>query len=150
MNSKIIKVLCQNIFQQEVVRFLLVGGFAAGINFFGRIIFRPYLSYSMSVVIGYLLGTLVSFILNKSLTFKAYNESSLIQLLKFLLITPLSILLGSLIASYSVRLLITIFGSKIPLNYTESLGHLIAIGATTIFNYFVIKYFCFRKIGINK
>lgn len=115
-----------------------------------RMLFRPFSTYAISVILGYLMGTIVSFIFNKTFTFKAYNESPLLQFLKFLLVTPTSILLGSIIASLSVNMLSNLLIPSVPINWVESLGHIMAIGVTTIYNYLAIKFFCFKKVEFKK
>jgi putative flippase GtrA len=150
MTKLINKKLTNKIFSIEIVRFLFVGGFAASVNFFSRMFFRIFSSYQISVFLGYLFGTVISFIFNKTYTFKAYGENSLIQFGKFILITPTTILLGSIVASYSVKVLSNIPTLDASLSLFESLGHLMAIIVTTIYNYLMIKYFCFRKISKKK
>ncbi len=140
----------QQVILIEIVKFLIVGTFSATINFFSRMLFRSFFPYVVSVLFGYLSGTISSFLLNKNYTFKAFDESGSVQFGKYLIVTITSILLGMLIATYAVSIILSLELTIIPANYIESLGHLIAIGLTTIYNYLAIKFFCFRKIDFIK
>lgn len=144
------KKINHKILHSEFFKFLIVGAFSAGVNFFGRILFRSFFSYTVSILVGYLLGTISSYLLNKNFTFKAFDEKPYIQFVKFLVVTPFSILLGVWIAPISVRTLSSLKLIDIPMSWLESVGHLMAISITTIYNFLVIKFFCFRKIIIKK
>lgn len=140
----------RNVFSSELAKFLIVGALSAIVNFYGRMLFRFFLPFTVSVLIGYLMGTISSFLLNKNFTFKAFDENPYIQFAKFLAVTPSSILLGVFVASFIVRILLYQTLINVHVNWIESLGHLMAIGVTTIYNYLAIKFFCFRKIVIKK
>ncbi|MGD0036170.1 MAG: GtrA family protein [Bacteroidota bacterium] len=139
-------MLFKKIFNHEFLRFLISGGIAAGANFFSRIEFEKYFSFIFSVALGYAMGTVVSFFLNKYFTFKSHEEYPATQFIKFVIVAPLAVGLGSLIA-YILIILFDIlqFGKIIGVDYLKSLAHLGSIGATTIYNYLIMKYYCFKK-----
>ena len=51
------------------LRFLLVGGFAAAVNFGSRIVLSHWLYYAAAIVIAYLAGLFTAFVLNRRFVF---------------------------------------------------------------------------------
>jgi len=142
--KNIISIFCS----KQFLTFLLIGGTAALINFFSRFYFSLFLPFVASVACAFTAGTIVSFILNKTITFKSYDEHTMIQLLKFILIAIVGILLGSIIAGAIIKLFRTFNSFFLCEKYLESSAHIAAIGVCTIYNFFAMKYFSFRQTNI--
>jgi putative flippase GtrA len=51
------------------IKFLLVGGFAAGVNFLSRILLGIWMPYVPSIVLAYLLGMATAFVMNRLFVF---------------------------------------------------------------------------------
>ena len=60
---------------RQFLVFLVTGGIAALINFFSRILFSLYWSFSTSVLLAYLAGMCTAFVLAKLFVFKHGNQS---------------------------------------------------------------------------
>jgi putative flippase GtrA len=136
--------IISHFFTAEFIKFLIVGGFSAVINFGSRFAFERLVhNFTLSVSLGYIAGTLSSFFLNRSITFQVYSEKMLIQLTKFFIAAIIITFFGSLFAFIMVNILLFY---NIPILICKLLAHISAIGLTTIINYFVIKYICFKKI----
>jgi len=132
---------------KEFMRFLLVGGCAAAINFFSRFFFRIFFSCVESVTLSFLLGTIVSFIFNRTYTFKAYDERVAIQCVKFVIIAILSIIIASFIVYSGMAMHDFLNITLIGRSEMESVVHLAAIGIITIYNFLAMKYVSFRKVS---
>jgi putative flippase GtrA len=142
----IIKKYIQDLITPQFGRFLMVGGTAAFANFSSRFLFRPYTSFVMSVALAYIVGTLISFYLNKHFTFSSHDEKTELQFAKFLLMASLSIVIASGVAKLCMITYDFTNFSYIDRKLMESVAHIIAIGFTTLFNFFSMKYFSFKKI----
>jgi putative flippase GtrA len=136
-------------FSVQFLKFLLVGGTAALINFLSGLLMREYLIPQfpeVSVGIANIIGAIVSFIFNKIFTFKAADEKTGIQALKFALVA----VTASFIAmGISWVVLFVYKSSGITSIDSKMAGHasqVIAIGITTIYNFIAMKFFSFRKI----
>jgi putative flippase GtrA len=137
-------------FSGQFLKFILAGGIAASFNFFSRFLFELFLPFIASVALGYTVGTIVSFFLNKVFTFKAYDEHPALQFFKFAIAAPLGIFLGSIIVFLIMKIYKASNINFINEEYIKSATHLIAIGLTTIYSFIVIKYFCFKKVNAIK
>lgn len=62
-------------FSRQFLVFLITGGFAALFNFFSRILFNLYWSFSTSVILAYIVGMFAAFFLAKLFVFKESTQS---------------------------------------------------------------------------
>jgi len=60
---------------RQFLAFLFTGGIAAGVNFGSRIVYSHWLSFSAAVVLAYLTGMVVAFVLAKLFVFKSSEQS---------------------------------------------------------------------------
>ena len=127
----------------EFFQFLIVGGFAAGINFISRIGFSELVSYRYAIILAYLIGMLTAFLLSKHYVFEKSGRSSKDELRDFTIVNIFAVIQVWLI---SVGLA-EYFFPYISFNfYPEEVAHLIGLGIPVISSYFGHKYFSFRKV----
>ena len=69
----------------------MAGGIAAGCNFGSRFLFSRYVDYEVAIVLAYLVGMLVAFILMRGQVFNARGKRLLPQVLKFALVNVLAV-----------------------------------------------------------
>ena len=60
---------------QQFLLFILAGGISAIGNFFSRIIFNLYLSFSFSIILAYIVGMIIAFVLARIFVFKKSRQS---------------------------------------------------------------------------
>lgn len=120
----------------------MVGGFAAGCNFFSRIIFNQWFSYSVSIVLAYLIGMLTAFILNKLIVFKDSTQSLNKSVIYFSLINLLAIFQTWII---SIVLNSYLFPSLGIFQYSKEISHAIGVLFPVFSSYFGHKKFSFHK-----
>jgi len=144
-----VKALVRLFASGQFVVFLLVGGTAALVNFFSgalvRLYWTSYAAYAASVTIGFLLGTVVSFVLNRRFTFRASEGAVGGQAFRFLVAA-----LGSVVVSLAVASVVLwaweLTGRAVVTRaQVESLGHISAIGVSTVYNFLAMKFFAFRR-----
>lgn len=140
------------VMRYEFARFLAVGAVAALANLLSawcyRLVLRNTASYfEVSVALGFSVGTVVSFLLNKFFTFRAYQGKTWAQALRFALIATVLVALSTAGAHLILQGLVALPGMAENMHRDESLAHIATIGAMTVFNYFVIKYVAFTKTG---
>lgn len=126
----------------EFLQFLLVGGSAAAINFISRIGFNEFFSYRVSIVLAYLVGMIVAFILFKKLVFKQSGKHYIDELKGFIIINMLSILQVWFI---SVSLAEHLFPYLNYHYYDKEVAHFIGLAIPAISSYFGHKYFSFAN-----
>jgi len=65
----------KHFFSEQFIRFLITGGIAATVNFFSRIFYNQYCSFSMAVIYAYLTGMITAFFLAKLFVFNKTTQS---------------------------------------------------------------------------
>lgn len=83
--------MIQHFFSKQFFSFLVTGGIAATVNFFSRIFYNQYVSFSSSVIFAYLTGMVTAFILAKIFVFKASSQSLKRSAILFSLVNVLAI-----------------------------------------------------------
>lgn len=139
------KALAGNFISKQFFRFLLVGGVAALANFLSRFAFQVIFPYTLSVALAFSMGTIISFILNRSYTFAAYDEKAVVQFIKFITIAIFGIALAALIAWLSMTAYKTLHIDLVNEKQMESIAHIIAIFLITFYNFLAMKYFSFKR-----
>ncbi len=126
----------------EFFQFLVVGGFAAGINFISRIGFSELVSYRYAIVLAYLIGMITAFILSKHYVFEKSGRKYKDELRDFTIVNIFAVIQVWLISVGLAEYLFPYFSFTF---YPEEVAHLIGLGVPVISSYFGHKYYSFRK-----
>lgn len=84
--------MLQSFVSKQFVTFIFTGGLAAAVNFSTRIIFSQYFSFSVSIVLAYLLGMITAFLLAKAFVFQESENSIQKSIFWFVAINVLAVL----------------------------------------------------------
>lgn len=128
------------LFDNQIVRFLFIGGLAFIAEYLlFTLIIRLFNStlfiYNISQTISMITGAIISFFLNKLWAFKT-KKNTLLQGIKYLIVFLLNLLI--------TNILIRIFHDILLVN-NLLLIKLILVCFTTTWNFFLYKYFVYRK-----
>ena len=126
----------------EFLQFLFVGGIAAGINFISRIGFNMYFSYSMSIILAYIVGMIVAFTLFKQYVFAKSGRHYLEEVKGFIIVNIFGIIQ---VWAISIALAEYFFPYISFTFYDKEIAHFIALGIPAISSYFGHKYFSFNS-----
>jgi putative flippase GtrA len=126
----------------EFIRFILVGGFAAFINFISRILINNFYSFRVSVIIAYILGMITAYILTKFLVFSPSGKHPLKEFSFFAIVNGVAIIQVWLI---SVVLAEHLFPSWELTFHPKEIAHIIGISIPVITSYYGHKYYSFKK-----
>lgn len=127
----------------EFFQFLFVGGIAASVNFISRIGFNEFFSYRISIILAYIIGMIIAFLLFKHYVFEKSGKHYIDEVKGFAIVNILGIIQVWLI---SVGLAEYLFPYLEFNFYPEEVAHFIGLGIPAISSYFGHKYFSFRKI----
>jgi len=125
----------------QYMRFLMAGALAALANFGSRFFFSRFVDYSMAVLLAYLVGMLVAFILMRGQVFRATEGPWLRQAGSFALINILAALQTLAVSLLLVRWLLPSFG---VVDHAEAIAHLVGVAAPAVTSYFGHKWLTFR------
>lgn len=134
--------MTQKILDKTTLRFIIVGIVNTIVG--TSIMFIAYnllgFSYWVSSALNYVIGSIVSFFLNKRFTFKD-TEKSFLQILRFLIVIVLSYLIAYGVAKPLVSLILSSQSILIKENISMFIGMILF----TALNYLGQKFFVFFK-----
>ncbi|MFT4060072.1 MAG: GtrA family protein [Legionella sp.] len=127
---------------KQFVCFLFTGGIAATVNFGSRIIYNMWFSFSASVLLAYITGMIIAFILAKIFVFTQSKQSLRRSIVFFILINILAILQTWLVSMGLSYYLIPALG----ITYlTREIGHGVGILIPVFTSYFGHKRWSFSE-----
>jgi len=77
--------------RREFITFVVIGGFAAGVNFVSRLVIDYWTSFKVAVVLAYLVAMTTAFLLNRAYVFKASDGPWKRQYSRFVIVNLLSL-----------------------------------------------------------
>ncbi|MDE2420811.1 MAG: GtrA family protein [Gammaproteobacteria bacterium] len=125
----------------NVLKFLLAGGIAAAANYGSRFIFNLWVSYEQAIVLAYLVGMVVAFVLMRQHVFNRQSQSLAPQVIKFVLVNILAVLQTLLISVVLVRWIFPFIGMT---EHPEAIAHLIGVIVPAITSYIGHKFYTFK------
>ncbi|ARQ01258.1 GtrA family protein [Pseudorhodoplanes sinuspersici] len=130
----------QALLQNQVVRFLLLGGLAAAINWLVRFPLSLIMPLSAAVLVAYAIGMSAGFCLYRTYVFPGSNRPMAQQIIVFLLVN----LVGAVVVlALTLALLNLQGGMPLPDTIKEGLAHGVAIGIGAVVNFFGHKLLTF-------
>ena len=134
-------MLHKEFISRQFLVFVLVGGFAALVNFFSRILYNTQLNYEWAVFYAYLTGMLTAYMLSRYLVFGPSMRSKRSELFRFAIINLIAVVQ---VWGISVGLARYIF-PWIEFNYYPyEIAHLIGLSIPVFSSYLGHKYFSFK------
>jgi putative flippase GtrA len=117
------------------LRFLVAGGVAAGANVGSRFLFSALLPFEWAIVLAYLVGMLVAFLLMRGQVFHAGSGALLPQLLKFSFVNLLAVLQTLLVSLFLANYALDRFVELEP-PVREAIAHAVGVAVPVFTSYF--------------
>ncbi|MGM0884289.1 MAG: GtrA family protein [Bacillota bacterium] len=126
---------------KQFVKFMLVGGSAAAVNFLSRLLLDYLLSYALSIIIAYIIGMIVAFLLNKWLVFEEADNQTTRQFIMFIVVNIFAVL-----QTYAISmLLVKWFLPFLDFDWhSHEVAHFVGISVPIVTSYIGHKYFTFK------
>jgi len=124
------------------VRFLLLGGVAAGVNWLSRFAWETIMPFGAAVVAAYATGMVVAFILFRLFVFPNGDQPMGRQIRNFVLVNLVGMALSLALAVTLVEWVFPAVGFDV---YPKAIGHGLAIAAPILSSWFGHKYFTFAR-----
>lgn len=125
----------------EFMFFLLTGGMAALVNFFSRILYNNWFSYSFSIVIAYVTGMITAFILAKLFVFKKSQQSLHKSIAFFILVNFVAVIQTWLI---SLGLAYYVLPKLNVLFHPKEIAHAVGVIVPVFTSYIGHKHYSFK------
>lgn len=130
----------------EFVRFIIVGGIAALVNFLSRLFFSEWMSFRYAVFAAYIIGMLTAFILSKLHVFEASGRHPGHELFYFTMVNLVAVVQ---VWGISVGLAEYLFPAIEFTFYPQEVAHLIGLSIPVLSSYFGHKYLSFAKARLG-
>ena len=132
----------KNFLSKQFVKFLMVGGFAALVNFISRILLSEVMSYRWSIFVAYLIGMLTAYLLSRLFVFEKSSRKPLQELYYFSIVNLLAVcqvwIISVLLAEYVFPKLEFSF-------YPEEIAHIIGLSVPIFTSFLGHKYWSFKS-----
>ena len=124
------------------VRFLAVGGFAAGVNVLARYVLDAFMGYSAAIVLAYLVGMGTAFVLSKFFVFEASGTHAFSEFVRFGLVNVAAI---AQVWAVSVGLAEWFFPWVGLETHRYDIAHVIGVAVPAVTSYVGHKYYSFAR-----
>lgn len=127
--------------KRQFVGFLVAGGIAAAANIVSRILFSRYVWLELAVVLAYLVGMAVAFVLMRAHVFPPSNKPVTRQIVAFSVVNLLAIVQTLVVTLLLARWLLPSMGVTI---LVEEIAHVIGVIVPIFTSFIGHKHFSFR------
>jgi len=121
---------------------MLVGGFAAGVNFLSRIVFSQWLEFSIAILFAYCVGMVTAYLLSKFLVFKPSGKKAHKEFFHFTLINIAAVIQVWLISIGLAEYAFPWFDFNF---HPHEVAHFIGLSVPVITSYLGHKHFTFSS-----
>ena len=121
--------------------FVLIGGFAAAMNFAARLLIDRWTSYEMAIFLAYLVGLSTAFVLNRILLFKPVDTQWRGEFVRFTLVNLLALLQIFAVSELLFRVIFPAIGMTF---HPETVAHAIGLASPVFVSYWAHKHFTFK------
>jgi putative flippase GtrA len=126
---------------RQFLVFLLTGGTAAAVNVGSRIVYGLWVDFSSAVILAYITGMVVAFVLAKLFVFKESQQSVPRSAAIFVLVNLVAVAQTWLI---SMGLAYYILPSLGVTSFVQDIAHAVGVAAPVFTSYLGHKYLSFR------
>ncbi|MGV6492675.1 GtrA family protein [Stenotrophomonas rhizophila] len=127
---------------KRFIMFIVSGGIAAGANFCSRIVFSLWLPYSVSIVLGFMVGLVAAFILMRKLAFTETSNAPHSQVMWFLVVNAFALVQTFCVSLLFARWLLPMMGVT---RGAETIAHAIGVATPVLTSYIGHKRLSFRS-----
>jgi putative flippase GtrA len=121
--------------------FLLAGGLAAAANYGSRFGFSVWFSYPVAIVLAYLVGMTIAFMLMRQYVFDGRGKALAPQVLRFVGVNALAVLQTLLVSLLLARWLLPAAG---VVQHVEAIAHAVGVAVPVVTSYFGHRLATFR------
>jgi putative flippase GtrA len=134
--------IARNFLSRQFLAFLLVGGFAAFVNWLSRFYFSGFMSFTAAIVLAYLVGMTTAFVLSRVIVFERSGRSAQSDFMRFAIVNVVAVIQVWLISVALARWLMPWVGFTW---HAEEVAHAIGVAAPIVTSYLGHRHFTFGK-----
>lgn len=141
--TRILRWVRREFLSSRFVAFLVAGGLAALVNIGSRVLLAGVMPYIPSIVVAYVIGMMLAFLLNRKFVFGSSDRGVARELLIFAGVNLLAIAQTVLVSTISAWYLLPPMGVEPEL--AETLGHIAGVMVPAFTSFLGHKYWTFRE-----
>ena len=126
----------------QFFRFLVAGGTAAAANFFSRMLFSLWLTYTVAIIAAYIVGMITAFFLNRMFVFCHATNSMKHQAIWFIAVNLAAVTQTVLISLLLARYVLPALGLH---QHVETIAHAFGVAVPVITSYVGHSRLSFRN-----
>ncbi|SFU80523.1 MULTISPECIES: GtrA family protein [Pseudomonas] len=126
---------------KQFLMFLLVGGFAAGVNFGSRILYSYWISFSASVVAAYITGMITAFLLSRLFVFTQSTQAVRHSIMYFILVNVVAIIQTLAISLFLAYSVLPALGVT---HFVKEISHAVGVIVPVFTSYLGHKHWSFK------
>lgn len=126
---------------KEFLAFLVVGGFAALVNFSSRFAYNEVTDFGNAIILAYITGMVTAFVLSKLFVFKQTSNTTVKSFFYFTLVNVVAVAQTYVI---SIGLANYVFPNVEFAFYPEAVAHAIGVMVPVFSSFIGHKYFSFK------
>lgn len=130
---------------KQFLAFVVTGGLAALVNVVARIGLSQFMSFSLAIIIAYLIAMTVAYILSRYFVFAASGRSVVEEFTKFAIVNGVAIVQVWLVTMGLHHYLLPAIGWGW---YPELTAHFVGVASPVVTSYLGHKYFSFRGASV--
>ena len=127
--------------RSRFLRFLLVGGFAAGVNIGSRILFSQWLPYPAAICAAFVVALSTAFLLNRSFVFAQGADAVHVQAMWFTLVNFAALAQTLVVSLLLARWLLPALG---VVHGAETIAHAVGVAVPIFSSYLLHQRLSFR------
>jgi putative flippase GtrA len=128
--------------RSEFLRFLVVGGFSAAVNFGSRILLSQYFSFGIAVLIAFCIGMTTGYVLSKRFVFAASGRKAHDEFMRFGIVNLIAVVQVWLI---SVGLADYLFPAIGFTWFPQAVAHALGVASPVVTSYLGHRHFSFAQ-----
>jgi putative flippase GtrA len=132
--------MIRHFLKREFLVFLCIGGLAAAINFLSRLVYNQWIDFSAAVILGYLTGMVVAFVLMRVFVFPKSSQSVRRSIVFFVMVNSVG-MLQTFAVTMGIYYLLPLIGFN---RGVSEIAHGIGIAAPIFSSYIGHKRFSFK------
>lgn len=126
---------------KQFMMFLLVGGFAASVNFGSRIIYNHWIDFSASVVAAYITGMITAFMLSRLFVFTESTQTVRHSIIYFVLVNLIAVLQTLAISLFLAYYALPALGVT---HFIKEISHAVGVIVPVFTSYLGHKHWSFK------
>lgn len=127
--------------RHQLLLFLVTGGFAALVNFFSRMVFNHWTNYTEAIILAYVCGMIIAFVLNRLFVFRQAVNRLHHQVLWFSIVNLFALAQTILVSLLLAEIVLPYMGITW---HPESVAHAVGVLVPVATSFLGHKHLTFR------